>query len=176
MAQRDRSICDTAQQPLPCRPCTHSNSVHTLLLLLYAGWTSAWTWEKNILMHLVAETPPNSSACGLFRGESLLWCAAGSSEGTTVHLKQALCSWDCCGYHGNKNKNNDDKRPDRQQAFSDFPLSESHSACEAVVPTAVPEEAKASAQQRCSLHQKGYSRPCNWDNVAPEHPGRSTGC
>ena len=113
--------------------CTHTHThTHTQLVLLHA----AWTQDKNTLRRLEAETLQNSSACGLFRGEPpVLMC----SEGTAVHLTQALCSWDRHGYHhGNKNKNSNNKRPDRQQAFSDFfPLFESPCAHEAVVPTAV---------------------------------------
>lgn len=37
LSQRDRSVCDTTQHPPPCRRCTHSNSMHALLLLLHAG-------------------------------------------------------------------------------------------------------------------------------------------
>lgn len=102
--ERESCICDTACLP----PSTHIQTASTHHCPRRG--CSAWTRDENTLRRLEARTPQNSSVCGLFRGEPLLWHAARSGEGTAVHLKQALCSWDRHGYHGNKNKNSNNKR------------------------------------------------------------------
>lgn len=62
---------------------------------------------------------------GLFLGELCSWCATRGSEGTAFCTKQTLCSWHRHGYRSSKNINSDNKRPDRQAAFTDVPFSRS---------------------------------------------------
>lgn len=107
MALRERERAVSVTQPA-CPPSTHIQTASTHHRPRRC--CSAWTRDKNTLRRLEARTQQNSSVCGLFRGEPLLWHAARSGEGTAVHLKQALCSWDRHGYHGNKNKNSKNKR------------------------------------------------------------------
>lgn len=102
-----------------CSPHTHTNSPRAAAVV-HARRPEHWTQRKTHSDVWRPETLQNSSACGLFRGQPYY---DGSSEGTAVHLKQALCSWDRHGYHqGNKNKNSNNKEPGGQQVFSHFPL------------------------------------------------------
>lgn len=157
---RESSICDTPQHPSTLPTLTHIQTACTHYCFCCTLSTSRVdTEKKHRLRRPKAEMLRNSSVRGLFRGEPRSWCAAGSSEGTAVHLKQALFSWDRHGYHGNKKKNINNKRPDRQQAFSDFPLFESPCACEAVVPTAVPRRLRLLHGDAAPKNRRGYSWP-----------------
>lgn len=60
------------------------------------------TRERNTPVHLEAQTPQNSSA----RGEESPYYDA--RPGAARALRQALCSWERRGHHGDKNKNNND--------------------------------------------------------------------
>lgn len=113
-----------------------------MLPLLYTDWKNGMKTLKCVKAYALQ----NSTVCGWFRGEPSSGCAVGSSEGTAVHLKPALCSWDRHGDHSNKNINNSNKKSDRQQALSDFPLclwsSGSHSRAG---------EGRASAQHELNV-------------------------
>lgn len=105
-----------------CLTPTEKNGMKTLKRVkAYAEFHSVWAIQRRALIRMC-------------------------SEGTAVHLKPALCSWDRHGDHSNKNINNSNKKSDRQQALSDFPLclwsSGSHSRAE---------EGRASAQHELNV-------------------------
>lgn len=150
MTLTESSNCDIAppqptfntSHPAHCHTHTHTNSMHTVLLLLYTDWKARWkhwnVWRPTRcrIPQRVGdseESPRPDVQPGAVRALQSIW------NWPSVHETAMETT-------ANKNINNSNKKPDRQQALSDFPLcsqsSGSHSCAE---------EGKASAQHKLDV-------------------------
>lgn len=164
--EREQYLWHNTHPPLPPPAPTHTYKQHAHTAVVAARW-------PNSSVHMDKKHTQTSG--GLDAAEFLsvwamprrapLWCADWNSRALQSVWNRPSVHETVMDTTAIKTKTAATKGQTDNKPFQIFRLFESPCACEAVVPTAV---ARRPSIFIATLHQRGYSWSCDWDNVAPD--------